>query len=190
MFKRLSILLVVFYCYTFIRYHIGNNVPFSEWLFILNKTLAWFSFTVIGLSIFPKNWFKSKNLTRKNVGIIGFIFANLHILLNLFLISFERYPLLYKDKISFSNLGITIISLGVFSFICFLLTFFASIKKLPKYYLKLGFIGFVAILFHPLLLGFQKWFHIQKWPLYMPPITLLAVLTGLFFLIYRKNTKN
>jgi hypothetical protein len=185
MYIRVIILFLFFYSYAFLRYHIGSKVSYSEWYFILNKAFSWFSFTLIGFSILSKKWFKNRQLKRKNSAIIGFIFALIHLNSIIFLFSYEHYPVFYLDEQHISFLGYCIICVGILALICFFIALCSSLNLISKKYLKFGYFGFIIILIHPFLIGFQKWFIFWKWPIYLPPITLIAFLSGIILLIFR-----
>jgi DMSO/TMAO reductase YedYZ heme-binding membrane subunit len=169
---------------------LGKNIPFSEFFYILNKSISWLAFTLIGLSILPLSWFERKKLERKYFGTIGFGFAAIHLILNLLLINENRYPNFYNNLSQWNLTFYLVILSGILSFIIFSIVFIVSIDMLKvkekNKILKLAYYGFLLNLFHPFFLGFQRWLDIETWPFYMPPITMLAFLSGIIFLICRK----
>jgi hypothetical protein len=63
----------------------------------------------------------------------------------------------------------------------------AALKKMPSksVVFKLGKIGVMISLFHPLMIGFSGWLKPAEWPFYLPPITMLAVVLGVVVLVVR-----
>jgi hypothetical protein len=156
-------LFCVFYTYAHLRYHIGKSIPLSEWLFIVNKSIAWTGGILLGLSLLK---YKQKN-TRNSLGSIGYLFASIHLLLDVILMSPEHYP-------SFYSFG----QLNTHAWIAFL----GSISKNHKYLLRSGRIGILFSLLHVTMIGKKGWFTTHSWPFYMPPITLIFVLAVVFIL--------
>jgi DMSO/TMAO reductase YedYZ heme-binding membrane subunit len=190
--KRFFILIFLwFYAYAIIRYHFGKNVSWNEWYFILNKAFAWTGFTLICLSVLQEKWLNKIEVTRKELGIQGFIFALIHAISVLFLFNSDHYPKFYTNDI-INSLGWIVIALGLLSIFIFSLPFFASITNKPSTskVFKLGKMGVLVGVFHPLLIGYNGWFSPNEWPFYMPPITLLAVVFCLFIFSLRIVLKN
>lgn len=187
--KYLFLLLFIpLYCYAFIRYHIGKDVPFEEWLFILNKAIAWTAITCIGLSVLKPKSLASIQTDRRTTGMTGFSLAIVHVIFVLLLFNKFRFEKLYSgDEINFQ--GWLAISIGLISLLIFSFPFFAAIRKYPNSHkvFRLGKIGFMLVLFHPLVIGIGGWLSPESWPFYMPPITLLAVLIGVFVLMIRRK---
>ena len=180
------LLFCALYSYAHLRYHVGKAIPLSEWMFVLNKSIAWTGGILLGLSLFK---YEGENI-RKSLGNIGYLFASLHIFLDLILMSPEHYPSFY----SFGQLdehACISITLGVTSFICFTTACLGSISKNYKYLLRFGRIGILISLLHVTMIGKKGWFTPNSWPFYMPPITLLFVLAILCFLFLdlRKRLK-
>lgn len=170
-------LFCVFYTYAHLRYHIGKSIPLSEWLFIVNKSIAWTGGILLGLSLLK---YKQKN-TRNSLGSIGYLFASIHLLLDVILMSPEHYPSFYSFGQLNTHAWISI-TLGATSFICFTIAFLGSISKNHKYLLRSGRIGILFSLLHVTMIGKKGWFTPHSWPFYMPPITLIFVLAVVFIL--------
>jgi DMSO/TMAO reductase YedYZ heme-binding membrane subunit len=185
--KYLFLLLFIpFYGYAFIRYHIGKEVPFDEWFFILNKAIAWTAFTSIGLSVLKPKSFELINTDRRTTGMTGFSLAIFHSISVLLLFNSAHFEKMYTgDQLNF--LGWMAIIIGIVSLLIFSFLFIAALKKLPKEHqiFRFGKVGFLLVMFHPLVIGISGWFSPESWPFYLPPITLLAVLSALTFLLFR-----
>ena len=67
----------------------------------------------------------------------------------------------------------------------------AALKSYPNeaWQFRLGKYGVLVSIFHPMIIGYSGWLKVVKWPLGMPPITLLAVLTGIGIWVIRLNRK-
>lgn len=179
-------LFIPLYFYAFIRYHIGSEIPYKEWLFILNKAIAWTAITCIGLSILKDKSLRFIHTNRRTTGMTGFCLALVHAILVLFLFNKLHFDKLYSgDQLNFQ--GLMAISIGITSILIFCVPFFAALRKYPNSHkaFRLGKIGFILVLSHPLVIGISGWFHPKSWPFYMPPITLLAILIGVALLIIR-----
>lgn len=190
--KRLFILLFLsFYTYAILRYHIGKNVPWDEWYFILNKAFAWTGFTLISLSILPQKILVKLNVKRKELGVQGFVFALIHAVSMFILFNQDHFPKFYSDG-TINLMGWLIISIGILSIIIFSFPFIAAIQNSPSKsrIFKLGKIGVLIGAFHPFLIGFKGWFLPSDWPFYMPPITLMAVLTCILAFMIRIISAN
>ena len=186
---KLIILFLLFYSYAFIRYHVGGKVALDDYVFVINKAIAWFAITLIGISILAKKWFERHRWNRKQVGIAGLIFALIHLLISILIFNPSHFPFAYNADFQFTYKGIFIICVGAISLFLFLITFLASLEIIQKKYLRFGFLGFCIIIFHPLLIGINKWLLIEKWPVFLPPITLIAVISCIYFIYLRSKQK-
>jgi len=185
--KKFALLLFFsFYAYAIIRYHFGKNIPWGEWYFILNKSFAWTGFTLISLSILPEKTLNKIKLSRRTTGISGFLFVLVHSLSFLILISPEHFPKFYSEN-EINLTGWLAIVTGILSLTIFTIPFIAALKKLPgqSKVFSLGKIGVIVCFFHPLVIGSSGWLHPESWPYLMPPITLLAFLTGIAIFTFR-----
>lgn len=185
-------LLLCYYAYSFIRYHLGANVPFSEWLFVLNKSLAWFSFTLIGLSMLSNDRLSQIGTNKRNSGITGLAFGAIHILISASVLLTSNDWIWKKlDPYSFHFYGF--IAFGSIAFLVYLFPLYASLQDLPsssKIYRTAKY-AYLINLGHPFLLGYKGWITPGNWPYYFPPITLLAFVSALlFFWMYLMSKKN
>lgn len=190
---QVSTLLVFLFCYAYaaIRYHVGADVPVSEWLFILNKSLAWTAFTLIGLSVLQQHLLDRIKSNRRALGTYGFTLGLMHILITLFHLSPAYYGKLYTENaLNFS--GWMAITLGAVSAMIYLFPLIGALQNRPNTdrVFRLGKIGFIFSTFHPAVIGYRGWFEPNAWPLYLPPITLLAFLVGIFLLMMRLYLSN
>jgi DMSO/TMAO reductase YedYZ heme-binding membrane subunit len=188
--KKIIFLILAFtYSYAAIRYHIGKNIPLTEFFFIFNKAISWSAFTLISWSILPKSWFEKRKLERKYFGISGYFFAITHLCLNFILINENRFPKYYNSDYSWTIEFYIFSSVGFISLLIFTLIFLVStnlIKTNAKE--KIISFGFFTIIFcaiHPFFIGYLNWFGPNSWPFFMPPITLFSVLVLILFVLIK-----
>ena len=189
MLKSVILIFSITYSYAVLRYHVGKSIPLSEFFYILNKAFSWTAFTLITWSILPKKYFENKKTNRKFFGISGYSIACFHIILNILLLNSSRYPNFYDDFGSWNLNCYLVFTAGLISFFIFSIVFLVSIDfwkvKNKETILSLGFFGVLINLLHPFFLGYQRWFDINSWPYYLPPITMLACLFAIVVIISR-----
>jgi hypothetical protein len=186
MLKKIALLFLLFYSYAVLRYHVGKGLGQEEILFVVNKAFAWTAGTCFALTLLPKKWFPSTLSYRKQFGLLGYGFSLLHITANIILINATNYPLLFEGNYLNSH-GWQLIILGILTISCFSLPLIATIKKLPagSVLYKFGKIGVLTSIIHVSIIGINGWFTPLEWPYYLPPITLLFVITASSIVIYR-----
>jgi DMSO/TMAO reductase YedYZ heme-binding membrane subunit len=177
---RYIALFIALYTYAAIRYHIGQELEIDQFFFVLNKAVSWTAFMLLSTSILSQQTLSAFKLTRRSLGTAGYLLAICHIVFSIALLCYEKYPKFLNDG-ALNFLGWGIVLIGLISFSLFSIPFALSVQKRSKSkYFKLAKWGVLLILFHPLLIGWSGWFAPSKWPLYMPPITLLSVVYALF----------
>ena len=186
MLKKTALLFLLFYSYAVIRYHVGKGLGQEEILFVLNKAFAWTAGTCFAFTLLPKKWFPNTVSYRKQFGLLGYGFSLLHITANIILINATNYPLLFEGNYLNSH-GWQLIILGILTISCFSLPLIATMKKLPAGNLlyKFGKVGVLTSIIHVSIIGINGWFTPLEWPYYLPPITLLFVITASSIVIYR-----
>lgn len=165
--------------YALVRYNIGKEVPLEHIpTYIFNKTLALASFILFGMSYL----FGSEGkLNRKNVSLAAYGLAIVHLLLTILILSPERYPKFYSDGILNLSGEITLFA-GVMAIAIFTMPFLSSVKEIGKslfgqeYYktFKLANWAYAFSILHVVAMGIEGWLKTSDWPLYMPPISLIA----------------
>jgi DMSO/TMAO reductase YedYZ heme-binding membrane subunit len=165
---------------------VGKTISWNDWFFILNKAIAWTGFSIIALSVLQEKVLSKIQLNRRSLGMTGFGFALFHAISVLCLFNEEHFPKFYTSH-SINLIGWISISIGILSIVIFSFPFVAALKKMPSKseVFKLGKIGVMISLFHPLMIGFSGWLKPAEWPFYLPPITMLAVLLGVVVLVVR-----
>lgn len=170
----LSIFLIT-YSYAFIRYHLGKE--FHELIhipFVLNKAIAWAAGTYLVLSLIPDLYLCKFNVVRRELGMSGYLLAVIHICTGILLLRPNLYPKFFNDDV-LNNSGWIYIFFGICALIAFSFPLYASLKKAPPsdFRFRFGKLGIVMVLFHVVAIGVTGWFEPLKWPLFLPPITLL-----------------
>ena len=186
MLKKTALLFLLFYSYAVIRYHVGKGLGQEEILFVLNKAFAWTAGTCFAFTLLPKKWFPNTVSYRKQFGLLGYGFSLLHITANIILINATNYPLLFEGNYLNSH-GWQLIILGILTISCFSLPLIATMKKLPAGNLlyKFGKVGVLTSIIHVSIIGINGWFTPLEWPYYLPPITLLFVVTASTIVFFR-----
>lgn len=201
--RWLTIVILFFVFYGTLRYIVFKGVnPIHIPLYITNKIVSTSGLFFLALSYAwgKMKWLKlkKKNLTNhfiKFTGLVGFSLSAMHVFMSLIIISPAYYPKFYEgDMMNFK--GELSMLMGVFSFYCFTIPAITTIpfmqeavgiKKWQKGQ-QMGYIGLFTALLHVLFMGFSGWFTIDKWPGYLPPITLIAALIA-FIPLYLKFLK-
>lgn len=172
--KYILLLFIILYSYAAIRYHIGKELGIEYFTFILNKSLAWTSATCLGLSIVKLN---PPLPTQKTFGISSFILGLTHITLTILLTFGGFFPAYYSDY-RISGEGFLVIISGGLTILLMIFPLLASSfpGRHPKIWIKLGKFALFVNILHPLIIGIKNWWMPGIWPLFLPPITLLATL--------------
>jgi len=170
-----------------------GNIPWDQLpLFILNKVLSFSGLLLLTLNLTVRFFPYLKN-SKQTLGIIGFIFIFIHILLSLILMSPVNYSKLYSDSGSFSAFGGISLTSGAIAFTFLLIyIFYENNKPFQTIFQKRGITAISSLLplIHLSFLGFSGWITPQKWQGGMPPITLLSFifyLIGYLILIIKKR---
>ena len=154
-------------------------------LYIANKVFATTALVLIGLSLtlsgFCYFWdfVDTKIIYRKSLGLVGFAFAVLHIIVTLnFLPHKFAYPNWFVDH----NISVTfgILALFIFTIMAAISNHFAILElggKRWRMILRVGYLAFIFVIIHFTILkypGWLKWFATRE-PL-LPPLSLLEVI--------------
>lgn len=185
-----NVLLLIFaFCYTYaiLRYHFGKNLV--DWVhipYVINKAISWTAGIFMVLTLIPNVRLMRYSLSRRTLGLGGYILAVVHIVFNVLLLHPDLYPSFFTGQ-KINAYGWTYISFGATAFIFFSFPLYASLKNAPstdgRY--KLGKLGILILTFHVASLGLQHWFSPLTWPMMLPPITLLFVLFSIIMLFLR-----
>jgi len=185
--KLIASVFITFYAYAIIRYHIGKELcGLMEFYFVLNKAFAWTAGTLLLLSLLPTTILSKYQISRRGLGTFGYSIALIHISSSILLLSEKFYPKFYTHSFLNSD-GWLYIILGAFSILLFSIPLIGSKLNLPDGHsmYRYGRYGILMNLAHVGAIGYKGWLNFQDWPFYMPPITLLFVVTGLIIFILR-----
>jgi DMSO/TMAO reductase YedYZ heme-binding membrane subunit len=175
---RAIVLFLALYTYAAVRYHIGQQLEWDQFFFVLNKAISWMAFILLTTSILKNEFLSKSGTSRRWLGVSGFYLALVHILLAVILLCLDKYPKFLTNG-QINILGWGVVSLGILAIIIFSIPFTATLgKHANSNYFKIGKWGVMVIFFHPVLIGWGGWFTPTNWPLFMPPITLLSALYG------------
>lgn len=163
-------------------------------LFIANKVFATTSLVLIGLSFalsglcYFWDFVDTKIIYRKFLGLVGFAFAIVHIVVTLnFLPHKFAYPdwfIVHKTSVIFA-----ILALFIFTGMAAISNRFTAIElgnKRWRITLRIGYLAFIFIIIHFTLLKYQgwiKWFATREpW---LPPLSLLEIIFAIAVIILR-----
>lgn len=173
--RNVSIAFILTLLYSILRYNIFGNVPVADIpTLIVNKAIA-FSTTIILLFAFLNRAYKKADDSCSYMDVFT-VFAIIHILISVSLLSQNYYPKLFANA-KLTLFGNVAVLAGILSFTC-AINKSRRVGGLPLYSL---------ISAHLFFIGVKGWFDIEKWNGMLPPITLfcfviliaLVVLAGL-----------
>lgn len=172
--RYLILLFCLLYSYAIIRYHIGKELGFEYLFFVINKAISWTAATCLGLSVLT---LKKPYPSKRFFGISSFALSLFHICLTLILAVLGFFPDYYFSS-GISNLGLLILITGILTILLMIFPLLTSFfpANYPKAWIKLGKFALFVNILHPLIIGIKNWWTPGNWPLFLPPITLLAVL--------------
>jgi DMSO/TMAO reductase YedYZ heme-binding membrane subunit len=175
--------------YSIVRYHIYGGVPWKEFpIFIMNKVVSLngiilliitFSITPLknlGVKV-PANWLKS----RKALGMTGFIFVFIHMVMSFLLFSPAYYSKFFEDSGRMTLNSSLSMLFGVLAFIVlwfYNLSFYkqGKDKEITRIIKSRNFLllvmPFTAL--HLFFMGYKGWGNPSGWHAGIPPISLVA----------------
>ncbi len=190
--KKLAVLiLTISMLYAVLRYHVLGDAPHSDIaLFIFNKATAYSGLVLLGIA-----GIKSKKTDRHQLGMTGAYFLLVHVAISLALFSAKYYPkFFYGDDSNrlTTSAGFSLL-FGIVAFVCLIHLWRTSLhtRKGTDQSLVYGLGRCVLALAaaHTCLMGFSTWLHPAAWPGNLPPITLLACLSAVSFLLVTHRRK-
>ncbi len=199
---RISLILfIIVFAYAFIRYNIIKGVGFQHVpLFIANKAVALFSVVLIALSyllgplarFFPRT-FSSKLPLRKHLGLLGFSMAAIHGVMSMLLFTPAYYPKFFDSSGQLNLTGELSMLFGIAAFFIFALVALTSIPSIEKgmdekdwiRIQRIGYLAFLFVLLHVLVMGIEGWLNPSAWPGGLLPISLVAFIIIALTLLLR-----
>lgn len=185
---KIFITFLIALSYAIIRYNIFGNVPWQDFpLFITNKA---FSLSIILMLLFTVNQKEQDEPTTENIWKTIFIFTSIHVLISFRLLGFEHYQKLYTENV-LNLVGYFTLFFGITGFVGLLIL--NSDNLLPTTNGKLVITNIAKknigkllpflISGHLISMGFKGWFTPNKWPGYLLPITLIAFVMVVIYII-------
>jgi len=187
--------------YAVLRYIVfGQVAPAQLPLFVLNKAAAFTGAALLAscLAVTPlmRVWPRLRpwGRLRKHLGLAGFAFSALHVLMNFTLMSPGYYAKLFGADGRMSFQGELAVLAGVLAFAALLLPAGTSVPAIrqgmaPERWMALQRFSLLALALtglHLAALGVPTWLAPEKWPAGLPPITLIAAALVLTVLVARQ----
>lgn len=199
--RTFLILFILVFAYAFIRYNVIKGVGLQHVpLFIANKAIALFSVVLIALSyligplarFFP-GMFSSKLPLRKPFGLLGFGIAAIHGVMSLLLFTPAYYPKFFDSSGQLNMTGELSMLFGVVAFFIFAIVALTSIPSIEKdmdeknwlRVQRIGYLAFLFVLLHVLVMGIEGWLNPSAWPGGLLPISLVAFIIIAFTFLLR-----
>ena len=205
--KWLSIVLLFFFIYALLRYIVFKGVdPVHFPLYIVNKvfSISGIFFLATSYAFGKIKWLNFTNESKQNqfvkyTGLVGFSLIAMHVFMSLLIISPEYYPKFYEGDMM-NLIGELSMLMGILSLYFFTIPAITTIpfmqeavgiKKWQKGQ-QMGYYGLMTSLLHTGVMGFSGWFDIEKWPGYLPPISLIGAIIAfipLYLKLIKKNNE-
>lgn len=171
--------------YAILRYNIFKEVPWKNLpLWVTNKAFALTALILIGYSFCAP-----RTKPKKEIGLLGFFVALIHVILSLILLSPAYYEKFYEADGKMVLIGEIAILVGVLSFAFLFLAAYQSFPRLRDktecnlrliHQLVLG--SLLLNLVHVFVMGYKGWINMSSWPGMIPPITLVSFILCVLFL--------
>jgi hypothetical protein len=191
--KYFFITFIPSFLYAVVRYNIFQEVSWSQTpLWVSNKAFAMTATLLIGLSFSLPS-----TRPRKEIGLLGFYIALIHMVMSAILLSPSYYSAFYQTNGQFTLGGELTILAGVLSLSALLLATFFSFPQLSSnekvnlsFIHKAVLLGLFFNLIHLIVMGASGWFNFSHWPGYLPPITLVGAIACFFYMSKRLLRKS
>ena len=130
-------------------------------------------------------------------GLTGFSLSSIHVFMTLIMLNPSYYPKLYDgDMMNFK--GELSMAMGVLSLFFFTipaittLPFMQEAVGIKKWQTsqRIGYLGLLTALLHVLVMGVSGWLDVQKWPGYLPPLTLISAVIAIVPLYLKLVKRN
>jgi DMSO/TMAO reductase YedYZ heme-binding membrane subunit len=179
--------------YAIVRYVVvGTVAPSQLPVFILNKALAVASLVLVALALaigplvrlraIKAAWMKH----RKELGLHGFVLGMLHAVLTIATLSPASYGKLYSAGALTLNGGIAVLAgvLTAFALIVPAITSATLVRQSMsadtwRRAQRLGIVALAIGVGHVAVLGWRSWLAPGTWPGGLPPLTAIAVVSGI-----------
>lgn len=186
--KTATVVFVVSIGYATLRYNIFKGVPWTDWpLYVLNKAFAVASLVLLGINVFRYRYVQNRSNAKifKLAMFLGF----LHILISYAILNPLYYDKFFLNgKLSFIA-GISLLLGAIATALIFNKEFSKKLNHNLDVKIRVLSILVFIIGLHAALQSFQGWFTPSVWPGYLPPITLISFLIGLFAILLNLGLK-
>jgi len=176
-----AIVFIVIAGYAIIRYNLAKELPFSQLpIYVLNKAFAYFALFSFGMLIIPKKifFYILENKTQDKIQFfvsLGVFSVTIHLVMSLIILNNNYFPQLISDNNQLTTNGAWSLFFSTIAIAIVVLT-----NRVSKNNNTLIFIFLISIIFHLIFLGYGSWLNVYDWPWYLPPISLLAFIDGMF----------
>ena len=187
--------------YAIVRYNVAGNVPWKDVpVFVLNKGISLASLVLLigSLSLGPLcnlgvRISESTLQARKSMGIIGFAYVFIHLLMSMSILNPGYYPKFFAPDFTLSLQGGIVIMAGILGIVLAGIHHFSfkegAIRAYPIIVAAKSKKIVVCTMFffgsHVFFLGFKGWLGVDQWHGGLPPISLLSF--TLFFMGFMVN---
>ncbi len=178
--------------YSILRYNIAGDVSWKDLPFyVMNKGLALSSLILLSIN-FSLGPLKNKGLkitdqwmnSRRLIGITGFVFVLIHVLMSTILFNPSYYKVFFTDNGTLSLRGSLSLLGGVLSFIflwIYNISFKTQLSRDQKFKDIVAskifyFTGMFLTGIHLFFMGYAGWMITEKWQGGLPPVSLISFL--------------
>jgi len=192
--RWLSLVFLFLILYAILRYIVFQGVdPVHFPLYIVNKIFSTSGLFFLSVS-YAMGKIRHKKLKDKQVkiefmkffGMAGFSLSAMHVFISMIILTPSYYPKFYNGEMM-NFTGELSMLMGVLSIFFFTIPAITTIpfmqeavgiKKWQKGQ-RVGYLGLLTALLHVIIMGYSGWLEVEKWPGYLPPITLIATLIAI-----------
>lgn len=173
------------FLYAIVRYVFFHDVSWENVpLYVLNKSVSWSGVILFGCSIIAKD-----NSRRRELGVVSAAAILAHLIMSVMVLEPAYFDKFFHPDGRMNAVGELSMLAGVVGTIALAGLFAANMgdhRDSPRSLRRgWGRIVLWSAIVHVTIMGYAGWLAPGDWPGYLPPITLLSLLTGLYFLVVR-----
>jgi hypothetical protein len=180
-------ILVSFCIFAWIRYVVFGEVHLEQWpLFLLNKAFSATASALLYLSAYYS--YKQRQERSSGHANAAMFLVMMHFLISLTVLRPSYFPSFFSETGMFKlDINLSLLA-GSLSFVLMGLIFLrykiesGRLKSIKTHHLLL----ITGLLAHTFFRGYSGWFSMEKWPGFLPPISLISfilLMAGLFFVV-------
>lgn len=205
--KWLSSVLSFFFLYATMRYVVFKGVdPVHLPIYIVNKvfSVSGIFFLATSYAFGKIRWLNFNNESKqiqfiKYTGLVGFSLIAMHVFMSLLIITPEYFPKFFDGNMMNFKGEMTML-MGVLSLYFFTIPAITTIPFMQEAVgikkwqqgQQMGYYGLLTSLVHTTIMGYSGWLDIEKWPGYLPPISLIGTIIAfipLYLKLIKKNNQ-